>query len=154
MYFWQLRSLKRKMVARPLSEGEILPYLLVSLTLTTAIAFIPEFSANVWDALSALSSTILTLVGTFYIYRQNGGANGQYFLQRYFAIGWVVTLRWLLIFIITTVILLILLELASINTFSEETTWYDFLYGTACEVIIYQRIGHHVRDVAQGSITA
>lgn len=146
------------MVARPLSEREILPYLLVFLTLTTtltnAITFIPEFSANVWDALWALSSTILTLMGTFYIYRQNGGANGQYFLQRYLAIGWVVTLRWLLILIITTVILAILLELVSISTFSEETTWYEFLYGTAWEVIVYQRIGHHVRDVAQGCITA
>ena len=154
MYFWQLGRLKRKMVARPLSEREILPYLLVYLPLTTAIAFIPEFSANVWDALSALSSTILTLVGTFYIYRQNGGANGQYFLQRYLAIGWVVTLRWLLIFIVTIVILTILLELAGISTFSEETTWYEFLYGTTLEVIIYQRIGHHVRDVALGSLTA
>lgn len=154
MYFWQLRKLKRKMVARPLSEREILPYLLVYLPLTTALASIPEFSANVWDALWAISSTILTLVGSFYIYRQNGGANGQYFLQRYLAIGWVVILRWSLIIIITTVILLILLELISINTFSEETTWYDFLYGTAWEVIVYQRIGHHVKDVAQGSITA
>ncbi len=75
-------------------------------------------------------------------------------MQRYLAIGWVVTLRWLLIFIVTIVILTILLELAGISTFSEETTWYEFLYGTAWEVIIYQRIGHHVRDVAQGSLTA
>lgn len=154
MYFWQLRRLKRKITARPLSEREILPYLLVYLTLTTTIIFIPESSANVWDALSALSSIILTLVGSFYIYRQNGGANGQYFLQRYLALGWVVTFRWLLIFVITTVILLILLELVGVSTFSEEMTWYEFLYGTAWEAIVYQRIGHHVRDVAQGSITA
>lgn len=153
MYFWQLRKLKRKMVARPLSEREILPYLLGYLTLTAATVFL-DYSSNVWDALWGISSSMLALIGTFSIYRQNGGANGQYFLQRYLAIGWVVTLRWSLIIIISTVILLIVLELANISTFSEETTWYEFLYGTAWEVIVYQRIGHHVRDVAQGSITA
>jgi len=142
------------MAARPLSEREVLPYLLVYITISTAVIYIQDPFFNVWDALSALFSTILTLVGSFYIYRQNGGANGQYFLQRYLAIGWVVTFRWLLIFIVTTVILAILLELAGMSTFSEETTWYEFIYLTAWEVIIYQRIGHHVRDVAQGSITA
>lgn len=154
MYFWQLKRLKHNMAARPLSEREVLPYLLVYITTSTAIFYIPEPFTNVWDALSAIFSTMLGLVGSFYIYMQNGGANGEYFLQRYLAIGWVVTFRWLLIFSVTTVILLILLELASLIPFSEETTWYDFLYLTICEAIVYQRIGHHVRDVAQRSVSA
>lgn len=152
MYFCKLEKLKREMAVRPLSESETLPYLVVYVTLITAVGYIPHTSSNVWDTLSALFSTVLAVIGTIYIYRQNGGANGQYFLQRYFAISWVVTLRWLLIGIIIFSISLILIELASV--LSEETTWYEFLFYTVWEVIIYQRIGHYVRDIARRTTTA
>lgn len=151
MYFWRLERLKREMAIRPLSESETLPYLVAYVAFTTALFFIPYTFSNVWDTLGAVFSTVLAVVGTIYVYRQNGGADGQYFLQRYFAISWVVTLRWLVILIITTVIFYILLELASV--WSEETTWYEFIFSSVFEVIIYQRTGHHVRDVAQRTIT-
>ena len=99
MYFWRIERLKREMAIRPLSESETLPYLVVNTTLVTALSYIPDTFSNVWDTLSAIFSTFLAVVGTIYIYRQNGGADGQYFLQRYFAISWVVTLRLLMIFI-------------------------------------------------------
>lgn len=152
MYFWRLERLKREMAVRPLSESETVPYLVVYVTFTTALSSIPYSFSNVWDTLGAVVSTVLAVVGTIYVYRQNGGADGQYFLQRYFAISWIVTLRWLVIFIITILVFSILLELVGI--WSEETTWYEFLFFTASEVIIYQRTGHHVRDVAQRTITA
>ena len=151
MYFWRIERLKREMAIRPLSESETLPYLVVYVTCTTVLSFVPDPFSNIWDTLSATFSAFLEVVGTIYIYRQNGGADGQYFLQRYFAIGWVVTLRWLVIFIITIIIFSILLALANVS--SEETTWYEFLFVSVFEVIIYQRIGHHVRDVARRSIT-
>lgn len=150
MYFWRIERLKREMAIRPLSESETLPYLVVDTTLVTALSYIPNISSNVWDTLSAIFSTLLAVVGTIYIYRQNGGADGQYFLQRYFAISWVVTLRWLVIFIITIAIFSILLELASVSL--EETTWYEFLFFSVFEVIFYERIGYHVRDVARRTI--
>ena len=139
------------MAIRLLSESETLPYLVVYVTWTTVFSFVPDPFSNVWDTLSATFSAFLAVVGTIYIYRQNGGADGQYFLQRYFAIGWVVTLRWILIVTVSTVIFFTLLELANVS--SEETTWYEFLFVSVFEVIIYQRIGHHVRDVARRSIT-
>ena len=71
-------------------------------------------------------------------------------MQRYFAISWVVTLRWLVIGTITIIIFSILLALANVSL--EETTWYEFLFVSVFEVIIYQRIGHHVRDVARRTI--
>lgn len=150
MYFWRIERLKREMVVRPLSESETLPYLVVYVTCTTIFSFVPAPFSNVWDTLSATFSAFLAVVGTIYIYRQNGGANGQYFLQRYFAISWVVTLRLLLIGTITIIIFSILLALANVSL--EETTWYEFLFVSVFEVIFYQRIGHHVRDVARRTI--
>lgn len=108
------------MAVRPLSESETLPYLGVYVTFTTVWSYIPHTFSNVWDTLCIVFSTLLAVVGTIYVYRQNGGADGQCFLQRYFAISWVVILCWLVILIITTVIFSILLEMASV--WSEETT--------------------------------
>lgn len=150
MYFWRIERLKREMVIRPLSESETLPYLVVYVTCSTVFSFVPDPFSNVWDTLSATFSAFLAVVGTIYIYRQNGGADGQYFLQRYFAIGWVFRLRWILIVTVSTVIFFTLLELANVS--SEETTWYEFLFVSVFEVIIYQRIGYHVRDVARRTI--
>lgn len=138
------------MAIRPLSESETLPYLVVYVTWTTVFSFVPDTFSNIWDILSATFSAFLTVVETIYIYRQNGGAEEQYFLQRYFAIGWVVTLRWILLVTVSTVIFFTLLELANVS--SEETTWYEFLFVSIFEIIIYQRIGHHVRDVARRTI--
>jgi hypothetical protein len=150
MYFWRIERLKREMAICPLSESETLPYLIVYITCTTIFSFVPYTFTNIWDTLSAIFSAFLAVVGTIYIYRQNGGVDGQYFLQRYFAISWVVTLRLLLIGTITIIIFSILLALANVS--SEETTWYEFFFLSVFEVIFYQRIGHHVRDVARRTI--
>lgn len=80
MYFWRLERLKREMAIRPLSESETLPYLVAYVAFTTALFFIPYTFSNVWDTLGAVFSTVLAVVGTIYVYRQNGGADGQYFL--------------------------------------------------------------------------
>lgn len=103
MYFWRLEKLKTEMAARPLSEREALPYLVVFVALSSAVAYIPQTSHNLWDGFGAVWSVLLAAVGTVYIYRQNGGAAGQHFLQRYFAVGWVVFIRWLAVLILVAV---------------------------------------------------
>lgn len=146
MYFWRIDKLKAEMAARPLSEREALPYLVVSVALYVAGGFIPPTSTNVWDGLGAVWSVALAIVGTIYIYRQNGGAAGRHFLQRYFAIGWVVFLRWLPLVVLMSVAFFPLKALLSEDV--EETTWDEFLFIAVVEAVIYLRIGHHVRDLA------
>src|SRR4029450_13758644 len=103
MYFWRIERLKAQMATRPLSEREALPYLIVFVGLSAAVVYIPQTMSNVWDGLGAAWSVALAVVATIYIYRQNGGADGQHFLQRYFAIGWVVGIRWLVILVLATI---------------------------------------------------
>ena len=83
MYFWRIEQLKTEMAARPLSEREALPYLVVFVALSSAVAYIPQTTQNLWDGVGTVWSVLLAVVGTIYIYRQNGGAGGQHFLQRY-----------------------------------------------------------------------
>ena len=103
MYFWRIEKLKTEMAARPLSEREALPYLVVFVALSSAVAYIPQTTYSLWDGLGGVWSVLLAAVGTIYIYRQNGGAGGQHFLQRYFAVGWVVVVRWFVVLILVAV---------------------------------------------------
>lgn len=147
MYFWRIDKLKAEMAVRPLSEREALPYLVVQIALFAATGYIPSTITNLWDGLGAVWSVALAIVGTIYIYRQNGGAAGRHFLQRYFAIGWVVFIRWLVILIFIRVGFLSLKAL--LGSDAEETTWDEFLFIAVVEAVIYLRIGHHVRDLAE-----
>lgn len=146
MYFWRIEKLKAQMAARPLSEHEVLPYLVVFLALSTVGGNIPPATRNVWDALGAVWSVLLVVLGSIYIYRQNGGAGGHHFLQRYLAVGWVVALRWIVVFIVAAVACFGTLSALGADT--ESTHWYDFLFVAAAEALLYWRIGHHVRDLA------
>jgi hypothetical protein len=152
MYFWRIEKLKTKMAARPLSDREVLPYLVVFVALFSAVAYSPLPPQNVWDSLGAVWSVLLAAVGTIYIYRQNGGAGGQYFLQRYFAVGWVVSIRLFVVFILAT--LAFYGTLTAMGADTESTHWYDFLFFAFMEAVIYWRIGHHVRDLARRSTVA
>jgi len=147
MYFWRIEELKAEMAARPLSEREVLPYLVVFVSLYAAVGYIPQAFTNIWDGLEAFCSIALAVLGTIYVYGQNGGASGQHFLQRYLAIGWVVTLRWLVVFILAAVAFFTLMTVLGRET--EETTWYDFLFLAVVQAVVYWRIGYHVGDLAQ-----
>ena len=152
MYFWRIEKLKTEMAARPLSEREALPYLVVFVALSSAVAYIPQTTHNLWDGLGGVWSVLLAAVGTIYIYRQNGGAGGQHFLQRYFAVGWVVVVRWFVVLILVAVAFYG--TLAAVGADTESTHWYDFLFLAVVEAVIYWRIGHHVRDLTQRATAA
>lgn len=147
MYFWRIEKLKAEMATRPLSDSEVLPYFALFLALSTAASYIPRVTLNLWDGLGAAWSVTLAVVGSIYVYRLNGGASGQHLLQRYIALGWVVTIRLLVVFVAAAVIFYG--ELAAAGTDAVGTQWYDFLFLGVIEAGFYWRIGHHVRDLAQ-----
>jgi hypothetical protein len=146
MYFWRIEELKIKMAMRPLSDREVLPYFVLFLVPYTALPFFPTAELNLWDTLGTGLSVLLAVFGTLWIYHQNGGAQGIHFLQRYFAIGWVVGIR-LLVGIIG--ILIPLLIIREVLGFQESvTTWYEFLFLAFAEITLYWRIGYHICDLA------
>ena len=146
MYFWNIDELKNEMAARPFSEREMLPYLIVFVVLSTASSYVTTAVSTVWDGLGAMWSIALAVVGTIYIYRQNGGASGRHFLQRYFAVGWVIGLRCLVFVGGAAIIFFVTLDW--MGGVSENASWPEFLFGVVAETAMYWRIGHHIRDVA------
>lgn len=151
MYFWRIEKLKQEMAARPLTERQALPYLVVYCALYSAAGFVSPELENHWDFAGAIWSLLIVILGTIHIYHQNGGNEGHHFLQRYFAIGWVVGLRWLAIWVVYLVAFYVLLGYFGPEV--EGSQWYDFLGIALFETLIYWRIGCHVRDLAMRTKT-
>ena len=128
------------MASRPLSAREELPYLVVSLIFTLVVTIVPKPTPNQWDYLAVGWSIILAIAGTFYIYWQNGGSKGDHFIQRYFAIGWVVAVRWFAWVMPVGIFYYSVLGDPKI----EHATWHESVFFAACETILYWRIGHHI----------
>jgi hypothetical protein len=147
MYFWRIEKLKREMALQPLSERETLPYLVVYAGLTAAVLYVPQELNNAWDYVGAGLNVLIAILGVIHVYRKNGGANGHHFLQRYFAIGWVVALRWSVMIILLSIMFYGLL--LWLGDELEETFWYEVLFQAVLGAALYWRIGRHVSDLAQ-----
>ena len=148
MRFWRIDRLKADLRDRPLCDRESLPYLLFYAGLFTAASAIPHSEPNVFDQVGAALSILIAVLGTVFVYQQNGGRQGHYFLQRYFAIGFVVAIRCATAIIFAMSGLLALEDQLGILT--DETSALEFLFETGAEIVLYWRIGHHVGDLAKG----
>ena len=147
MYFLRIEELKAKMAVRPLSDREVLPYLVVSAALFAVRDPARQHISNIWDISQDLFCIVLAVLGSIYVYRQNGGAAGNHFLQRYFAIGWVVGIRCGVIILLATAACYGTLMTVGVKT--QDTAWYDLVFLVIATTLVYWRIGHHVRDLAQ-----
>lgn len=153
MYFWRIEKLKTSMATAPLTDREVLPYLIATVILMAAVLggaqHVPVTS--VWDDISSIFGMVIAVIGTIYIYNRNNGEAGQHFLQRYIVIGWVVSLRWLVAFMVIFTILYIILEYYGAS--AENIALAEFTFDTLASAVLYWRIGHHVHDLAQRTLT-
>jgi hypothetical protein len=149
MYFWRIENLKAQLASRPLSDREVLPYFAIFLGVTSAAWFMPLVEPNLWDHLLTAVGVLLAVPGTVWIYRRNGGAVGQHFLQRYLAVGWVVGIRWLVVVLPSLMLYFAVLDLLDVEAVA--TTWHDFILFSIALLLLYWRIGHHIADIAARS---
>ena len=152
MYFWKIKKLKSQLVDQPLSDRESLPYVLVLAVFIQlsilASCFVegkkPELLLDfVWVGVSCLGA----FLGTLHLYRMNGGGEGQHFLQRFLAIGWVVGVRWSVLFGFWFFFLGALSLSLGINL-AEGALWQDVALSIPLMVFYYWRTGVHIRDVS------
>jgi hypothetical protein len=142
MYQWRIERLKAELAEAPLSEGQVLPYFILYVLMMTAVMYVPLEKMNVWNYLSCAQASVLSIFGTLYLFRKNGGNAGVHFFQRYFAVGWVVAIRW------TVFMLPMYLIFRGVMDLPEEFSGLDFASLALMELVLYQRIGHHIADVA------
>jgi hypothetical protein len=90
---------------------------------------------------------LASIAGTIWVYWRNGGQTGSEILQRYFALSWVLTLR----FLPLTAVLFMLAALTIPGFDIERTGPAGVVLNLGVFVLFYQRLGAHVHDVSQAS---
>lgn len=152
MYIWKIEKLKEDLINDAVTQRDHFFYYFISMVVfLIAIEMIVRFSTespNIWDNIYSLSNMLIPLVGTILTFRANGGANGKDFLGRYFSVGFVVTVRFLVWLLPIFIVLAIYYSLF----YSEE----DVVASTPIDVIpfiiwtflLYWRIVKHVKDVS------
>ena len=132
-----------------MSESEQFKYLLAS-TILYSIGMIPFLQNNMMDVYSAIVSGIITILGTYYVYKANGGSEGKDFLQRFISIGLVVAVRWfVLVMIPLTIVFFFLIDI--FLTDSQATTIYDVAFFNSIYLIYFWLLGKHIKELSPDS---
>lgn len=152
MYFWKLDSLKKQLAEQGLTEYQVYCYILVYVSLS-AIAvelmrYLPAESHNVWTYVESALNIGIPILGSILIFRANGGASGSQFAARYFSIGLVVTIRFLVLLIPVTIAMGIywFFTYEGVET---STSWMEVAVFSSWYALLYANIAKHVRTVAQ-----
>jgi hypothetical protein len=146
VYWWNVRRLKAQLELGPLPEPMAFRYAAAYATLS-AVAMVPGLGANRWDVVGYIASIGITLGGTIFCYRMNGSASGRHFLDRYFALSFVVVMRLLPVFILIVLAVLSVQEV--VDDVPEETTVVEAIMGILFLAVAYLRIGTHIQSVAR-----
>ncbi|USH04542.1 hypothetical protein K6Q96_22730 [Grimontia kaedaensis] len=151
MYFWNIEALKNNIKQGVFSEKDRFSYVLIYIVLglfgTSFGAYFPMESSNLWDKVDDFGLLVITIVGTFFAYKANGGDKGTDFLGRYFSINFVVSLRLLPWLIPMLVGLGIYYSYAFPLEEDIVTTPFEVILFQAWIALIYIRMCKHMGDL-------
>lgn len=154
MYFWKIEKLKEDIKNDELVEKDKFIYALIYIVLCEVVlytmAWIPIEDGNVWDVIDTVINVLIVLVGTIYAYKANGGGAGSDFLGRYFSIGFVVAVR----FLVLLIPIMSALALYYFYVLTEDeviaTTAIDVVPIIVWHAALYWRVCKHISDVKTG----
>ena len=166
MYFSRIETLKDLLRAGPLPQRYAFAYVFIAFFLVELFFGLPALwntdplPATVWSWVAYVLTLTLFAAGTHAAYRANGGNDGLDFAARYLALGWVLTLRLLVLvflplllvaFIAVMVWVISQADVAAADTLSDD--WGPEWIGEAVTIvflaIFYWRLARHFRDVAR-----
>jgi len=153
MYFWKIESLKQDIRADLFTDKNLIPYVVLYIGCCVAAiemnGYLPYEDINLWTYLQSTLFILIPIAGTIYAYSCNGGANGEGFASKYFSIGFVVGIRFV-VFLIPIVVLMIIYWLVM---FPEQevfpTTFLEVLVLSSWYALAYFRIAKHIGDTVK-----
>jgi len=151
MYFWKIEKLKEDIRESKLTEKDRFIYALIYLVLGAIVMELMMLTqienGNVWDLINSVGNIIIVTLGTIYAYKANGSNNGSDFLGKYFSIGFVMAIR----FLVYAIPLFLLLFVYYFYAFGEEeeipTNYIDVIPFLIWYAVMYWRIYVHIKQV-------
>jgi hypothetical protein len=130
---------------------------LVSYSVSYLPLFQPKAKPSVHDWIRGLIYFVIIVAGTIHCHRANGGHRGKHFLQRFFPVAWVMGWRYgFLGAFIWLVWLLAIVPFFSVVGLEDQKTLQRAVLTAlmaVCLVLMYYRIGGHLRDLANSDNT-
>ncbi|MGH1472551.1 MAG: hypothetical protein ACRBCS_15305 [Cellvibrionaceae bacterium] len=152
MYFWKIEKLKQDLIENGLSQSALFKYIFIyvflsALSYELTYNFVSEESTNIDYIQSALN---MALVGfaTYFCYVANGGNNGADFAERFFSIGFVVSIRFIVL-LVPIMIAMGFLFWDSEDIDDVSTKWYDVAVLSGWTALLYWRVVYHINQVAK-----
>ncbi len=141
MYFTNIKKLKEDIIEKRFSEKDRFLYILLFIMLDTIfleLNIFPIEELNIIDYASSIINIVVTFSGTYFIYKANGGEDGNDFAGKYFSITWVRSIRFLL-FLIPMVFIFSILNsfFFKFSDFNNEIAMLLFLSGFMCALYFY-----------------
>lgn len=149
MYFWKIAQLKKQLSSHGLTEKQVFYYILIDVAFTAIVLevmgyFPPQESPDVWAYVGSVINVIIPIAGTILAFRANGGASGVQFPARYFSIGLVATLR----FVVLLIPLMAVMMIYWFFVPEAEGTGVEVALLSAWYILLYVYIARQVREVA------
>lgn len=150
MYFINIKELKKDIVEKKFSEKDRFIYIMLYIGLSAIlfellISFPDDTILTIYDYTASTISVLILLIGSYFIYKENGANNGEDFAGKYFSIIWVVSWRVVLAIIPLIILFLIFISYQELALVYEEVFLLILL--TGMEFLIYYLSYKHTLDI-------
>lgn len=149
MYFFNINGIKKQFIEGKFTDKDLLPYLIISIVfyiVLTEINYYFPVNANIADYTMTLLSLIISITGILYAYHCNGRGEGKDFASKFFSIGFVVLIRFL-VFSIPLFFLIIIFEGVRFHDQEEiPTTFFQVIILSIWEALYFYRTAKHIGD--------
>ena len=150
MYIWKIDELNQQLISSNLTEPDVFKYLM-AWTVLNSLAMIRYLVPNQYDTYNGVMSVVISIIGLAFIYICNGGKNGSHLLERYLSIGWVVFVRFLVLFFLPAYIAMFTIQEIYMGGIAEQTTEMDMAFYLILEVVYILWCAKHINFVAKQS---
>jgi len=143
MYFININGLKKDIIDKKLNEGDRFIYIIISLMLSAIIIelmslFPSELLPTLFEYANSTVAILSTFLGAYFIYKANGGENGEDFAGKYFSLTWVRSIQFSLIFIPIFIVYEILNQYTlQLSPFNDELIYFIIFLGYIFAVYLY-----------------
>lgn len=162
MNFLRYHPLKEQLRSRIFTDQQALPYFILLCVLSVPVP--TSGTANSLDWVLTGCWVLITALGLLYAYRKNGGSDGVDFIKKFIVLGWIALVRWTLVFIPLFVILVIaFIAIADTearfggpidkSVKAEATEWFALIAPCIFTIVLFQRIGRHIKDTVRDDKT-
>lgn len=158
MYIWNKKALEQKLIADSLTEREKFSYvfvLTISYSLAASIgAFLPQEVSEI-AIIGHVVILLLTVIGIIWCFQINQNGDGKNFVERFICMGWILSVRVLLLYFAFLIAISVGLTLAYPEQYQESfngpSIIWDILLGGGVTLIYYWRIAVSITTIANAT---